>query len=491
MAGDAAIQQGEPLQIPATEAPNVCVYTVLTGKYERLNEQTAAAHSRIPFVCFTDDPDLRSECWNIRVIPPLFPMDAVRSQRDLKIRPHLHLPEFDGSIYIDNSIILDLPPEKLWEQLDPSIGFMLPEHSFRDRVVDEFLEVVRLGFDDPARIFEQLNHYSLSHPQILLQRPWWDGLLVRSHNHPVVRRMQEIWAAHVFRYSRRDQLSINLAFHEAGLEPVRLQIDNHTSWFHHWPVTPGRDRDRTLQDMASHLVPMAARLRAMETASEAMKQAQRSAAETARQHAASLQEQLDASIAEAQRSVAENARLEAEAAAQHESVAAAIEDARFATAKVSQFQVQADSLHNQLEEARHEKSRETAENARLREELSMLQQLLHQAEEDAQRNAAENAARTIETATLRTELDERIEALSVQLATAVADADSCRQQAATLQAILSSTSWRLLEPFRKAADRYPRLARLSVRPLKVLWWTVTLQLGHRFVLWRRYHAGLR
>jgi hypothetical protein len=101
----------------------------------------------------------------------------------------------------------------------------------------------------------------------------------------------------------------------------------------------------------------------------------------------------------------------------------------------------------------------------------------------------------METATLRAQLDQQIEALSEQLRIAVADADSLRQQAATLhttlQAILSSTSWRLFGPFRKAADRYPRLARLAVRPLKVIWWTATLQIGHRFVLWRRYRVAGR
>ena len=30
-------------------------------------------------------------------------------------------------------------------------GFSLPEHSFRDTVFDEFMEVARIGLDDPRR----------------------------------------------------------------------------------------------------------------------------------------------------------------------------------------------------------------------------------------------------------------------------------------------------------------------------------------------------
>jgi hypothetical protein len=38
-----------------------CVYTTLIGGYEKLNEQSVATNSRLPFICLTDDPDLRSE----------------------------------------------------------------------------------------------------------------------------------------------------------------------------------------------------------------------------------------------------------------------------------------------------------------------------------------------------------------------------------------------------------------------------------------------
>ena len=57
--------------------------------------------------------------------------------------------------------------------------------------------------------------------------------------------MLELWYANVLRYSRRDQLSANLAFREVGLTPGVLDIDDHSSWFHVWPITVGRERDRS------------------------------------------------------------------------------------------------------------------------------------------------------------------------------------------------------------------------------------------------------
>ena len=244
---------------------NICVYTALIGDYEQLNEQPIAVRSSLPFICLTDNPQLTSKSWNCRTIEPLFARDHVRSQRELKIRPHLYLPEFSGSIYIDNSVILSEPPEELWKMLGPDADILLPEHSFRETVMEEFLEVSRLGLDDQARIIEQLNHYALTCPEVLQERPWWPAIMVRNHHSIPLQAMLDIWAAHVHRYSRRDQLSVNQSFRQSGVVPAALHIDNHHSWFHRWPKTVGRNHNRGFHNPIVNLIPLAARVRQLET----------------------------------------------------------------------------------------------------------------------------------------------------------------------------------------------------------------------------------
>lgn len=238
-------------------AARLCVFTTLTGRYEKLNEQPVAAESGIPFLCLTDDPALRSETWQTRLISPLFGMDPVRSQREFKIRPHVHLSEFDASLYIDNSVVLKEPPERVFERYCPASGFCLPRHSFRDTVLEEFVVVSKLGLDDQNRIFEQLSHYSAGFREVLEERPYWTGILVRDHRHPLVCEVMDIWAAHVCRYCRRDQLSINAALRQAGLTPDVMEIDNADSWFHSWPHRAGRSRaaeSRARDDRLSSVV---------------------------------------------------------------------------------------------------------------------------------------------------------------------------------------------------------------------------------------------
>lgn len=243
---------------------NCCVYTVLLGGYENLNEQPAAARSSLPFICLTDDASLQSASWDCRLIEPLFPEDPIRSQRDLKIRSHLYMGDYDCSIYIDNSVVLKQPPERLLDLYEPENGFLIPYHSYRASVLDEFLEIARLGLDDSTRIFEQLNHYMLSVPEILAQPAFWSAILVRDHRSSKVRSMLEIWASHVMRYSRRDQLSINVALAAAGLTPTVLTVDNFGSDLHVWPVVNGRDRQRGNRNLNVSLMPVPARIREFE-----------------------------------------------------------------------------------------------------------------------------------------------------------------------------------------------------------------------------------
>ncbi|RYF70204.1 MAG: DUF616 domain-containing protein, partial [Comamonadaceae bacterium] len=316
--------------------PRLCVYTLLIGGYERLNEQAVARTSNVPFICLTDDPTLKSETWRVVQVAPAFPMDPIRSQRVLKICPHRipALSGFDRSLYIDNSVVLRKSPEALLADLPMASGLGLPGHSFRRSVHDEFLEVARLGLDDQARIFEQLNHYLASGDTALDEKPHWTAILLRDHRNAQVREAMSLWASHVLRYSRRDQLSFNTAMNQARLVPDRWEIDNYASSFHSWPHIPGRARFTGGRDpRATHLplptqllqarAEFAAARQELVDANEALAAA-RLDFDSARREAGALQEQLTACAsllasaqaqAAAQSARAEAARLELDAMA--------------------------------------------------------------------------------------------------------------------------------------------------------------------------------
>jgi hypothetical protein len=231
---------------PEASTPRRCVYTALTGRYETLTEQPVARQSQIPFICFTDDPDLVSETWEIRPLERLFKADSIRSQRECKLRPHRYLSDFDASLYIDNSVLLKVTPEAIFDAVDLSSGLSLPLHSYRPTIRDEFDRVESQQLDDPARIAEQREHYAAENPDILTAKPFWSAIMVRDHHNQVMIAAMEHWLSHILRYARRDQLSNRFAFDKVGLVPHVLAIDNFDSCFHSWPQS--RDRNHAMRN---------------------------------------------------------------------------------------------------------------------------------------------------------------------------------------------------------------------------------------------------
>lgn len=211
------------------------VYTALLGDYEELSEQSVASTSDVEFICLTDRDDLVSETWTIVQVDLPFPFDLVRSQRYFKILGHPALDGYEETLYIDNSVQLEASPDDILDHWLDGADFALHQHSFRDRVIDEFDEIVRLNYDDAGRVNEQLLHYAEAYPDVLLERPYWNGMLARRRS-PAVQATMRIWFDHVLRYSRRDQLSANVAFSLGPVEPRVVGDDNNVSEWHRWPV---------------------------------------------------------------------------------------------------------------------------------------------------------------------------------------------------------------------------------------------------------------
>lgn len=222
------------------EVMKTCVYTVLLGGYDQLLPQPVANESGADFICFTDDPELRSDDWTIQLVEPRFPQDLHRSSRVYKILGHEVLEKYDATLCIDASVRLRQTPEAILEAwLTDGHDMALVQHSYREQVVDEFDEVIRLQYDDRARVYEQLVDYSVEYPEVLSAKPHWGGMLARRTT-PEVARAMRLWFDHVLRYSRRDQLSLMLALMHGGLNFRSIELDNFGSEYHEWPVITGR-----------------------------------------------------------------------------------------------------------------------------------------------------------------------------------------------------------------------------------------------------------
>jgi len=215
-------------------APRLVVYTALLGGDRQLREVPLAVESSADFVCFTDDPALRSSTWQVIPVDPRLPTDLVRSERYLKIVGHPVLTAYDRSLWIDNAVELLALPESFVDGWLEDADVATPVHTFHRTVLDEAEASIDLGRDDHLRVFEQLAHYVGSSPTAVESNPHWTALLARRRA-PQVEAVMTTWWEHVLRFSRLDQLSFGVVMAASGLRLHSVPLPNLRSPVHRWP----------------------------------------------------------------------------------------------------------------------------------------------------------------------------------------------------------------------------------------------------------------
>jgi hypothetical protein len=119
------------------------------------------------------------------------------------------LPEYEWSLYVDNTVRFKQDPRVFFERTKRAkYNHFCFQHQWRNCIYDEAEAIIQSGFDDERRVREQMEHYRKAgypHQAGLAT----NAVLLRRHNEPDVVRLGEMWFEHVLRYSQRDQLSFN------------------------------------------------------------------------------------------------------------------------------------------------------------------------------------------------------------------------------------------------------------------------------------------
>lgn len=214
----------------------IAIYTALIGGYDRLLEQPP--HDDVDFVCFTDNAELRSHTWDVRVVG--MGESGTRAARKVKTHPHVLLPDHEWTIWVDARLSIRS------EAFVPTVlaaastsGMAAMAHRQRDCVYDEAREVYQKGFDQSAPLLEQIRGYRRA------GFPQHRGLLstmvvVRRTTEPAVRAVNERWWSEIDRGSVRDQVSLPYVLWELGFEPGIIDRDpyeNDLYVLHHHEVS--------------------------------------------------------------------------------------------------------------------------------------------------------------------------------------------------------------------------------------------------------------
>lgn len=215
---------------------NFVVYTVLTGNTENeLNNPLPPDSSGFDRICFTDDISIDPNGWKLVYLDSHY-LDAPRASRYPKILPHRYLPEYEWSLYIDNTVRLKRSPLEFFLKYvnDEKTNYWCVPHPWRDCIYDEAEEIIRLGYDDERRVREQMDHYyKLGYPE--KSGLVANTVLLRKHNTPGIIGFNEIWFQHVLRFSRRDQLSFPFLAKTLKLDYHLLDLNLQDNEYWTWP----------------------------------------------------------------------------------------------------------------------------------------------------------------------------------------------------------------------------------------------------------------
>jgi hypothetical protein len=187
------------------------IITSITGGKDQLIDDQVKGNAK--FICYTDDPSLKSDVWEIRPAYDKF-KDPRRNSRIHKILIHKY-SDADITIWIDGNTRFVAPPEVVVDKYLGDYDMAMFKHGGRNCIYDEAMECARLGLDSVETIIEQAKYYE--DKEFPKQRGLMSGYFIIRRNNQKTKDLNEAWWADYCRFSRRDQISLMPAVDKVGV----------------------------------------------------------------------------------------------------------------------------------------------------------------------------------------------------------------------------------------------------------------------------------
>ena len=195
------------------------IYTCVTGGYDNLS-QPQCIFDGFDYICFSDDfKEKKVGVWEIRPIP-FECKDKTRHSRFVKLNPHLVLPEYDYSLWMDSNlcILTDELCHTINSFIERNVLMASVVHPEFDCIYDDAEKCIIGGRDTYWAIRRQVKFLQSQH------YPCHNGLyennlIFRKHNDALIRKISEEWWTLYMQYSKRDQLSLCYVLWKNGFTP--------------------------------------------------------------------------------------------------------------------------------------------------------------------------------------------------------------------------------------------------------------------------------
>jgi hypothetical protein len=206
----------------------IVVYTAIFGGCDDLLDPKFVPDN-CDFVCFTDS-DFTSDIWDVRKVVPYYEQ-PVRNSRYYKTKPHIYLSEYEVSLWLDGTFIVEKDINDLVEKYlsDANMACFshnntaLDPHNCLYYSADYILQLGKINSekdpekgvaaykDDPKLIKAQIEKYRKEgYPEdngLVIS-----GAIFRRHNESDVIKVMEDWWAEIKYHSHICQLSLPYVF---------------------------------------------------------------------------------------------------------------------------------------------------------------------------------------------------------------------------------------------------------------------------------------
>lgn len=184
------------------------IYSAIVGSYDNIIQPKAVSPD-YDYILFNNDiSESQIGVWKIRKIP-YNNKDNTRIARWVKTHPHILLPEYDFSVWVDSNVVI--VSDKVYEIFNElnEKGSLISSfaHPQRDCIYDECLQVALKDKDSFKRMLPQMTYLKeVGYPRH--QGLFETNCVYRAHQKKVSQLNEEWWKM-INRFSKRDQLSFN------------------------------------------------------------------------------------------------------------------------------------------------------------------------------------------------------------------------------------------------------------------------------------------
>ena len=180
------------------------VYTAIFGNYDEV--PSINPEWNCDFICFTDNPDMISNGWKIKVVQLNGEAPSYLNRR-YKIFPHIYLSEYERSLYVDGNIKIMSDPSTLFDKYLNVSPVAIPIHSERNCAYKEAAFCIKVQLANKEITEQQMARYEAEG----FPRDYGlseNNIIFRKHLNPMVIHLMNSWWQEYSNGGRRDQLSL-------------------------------------------------------------------------------------------------------------------------------------------------------------------------------------------------------------------------------------------------------------------------------------------